>query len=242
MREIHSASAIVSCWKEHGIQGIVFDIDGTLLDSMGIWDDLGTRYLMSLGRKPEKNLNQILDPMTLPESTAYLKEKYQLKESTEEIRQGLHAIMASFYRNEVKCRDGVKNLLEEIRLQSIAMVLSTTGERDLAAAALKRNGIWSYFEHMFVCEDYAVSKREAKIYQIAAMWLGMEPSSVLVIEDLYQALSAAHHAGFRTAGVYDRASEKDKEKIMAVSDFCLPDFHTMEVRTEKKRPDQPASV
>ena len=222
------ASAVPQYLQKCGIRGIIFDIDGTLLDSMPIWDDLGARYIASLGKVPEKNLGRILFPMTLPESTAYLKEHYQLKESTDEIRHGLHQIMADFYRQEVPLKDGVRELLENLHQAGIPMVTATIGERDLEEAALRRNNVWSYFDHMFLCDDYHTSKKEAQIYRISADFMHTAPAETLVVEDVLSALETAHTAGFITAGVYDAASAADQTEIRAIVDFYFADFHEME--------------
>ena len=93
------------------ITGAIFDIDGTLIDSMKIWDNLGERYLLKLGIQPENNLSKVLYPMTLNESCLYLKNHYSLTYSTDKIEQDLLKILNDFYYFEVPSKKGVNNFL-----------------------------------------------------------------------------------------------------------------------------------
>lgn len=220
---------IVPYLIEHGVRGIVFDIDGTLLDSMGIWEDLGARYLLSLGFIPEENLNAVLFPMTLTESTAYLQQHYHLDQTSEEIRLGFTNILASFYEKEVACKEGVIEILADLQSHDIPMVLATTGDKNLAEAALSRLGIWSYFKALLCCEDYHTDKTSPLLYQEAARILNTSVENTLCIEDVLTALQTAHKYGFQTAGIYDAYSEDVQNDIRSLCDYYLPDFQTMEV-------------
>lgn len=195
------------------IRGAIFDIDGTMIDSMSIWDSCALRYLKTLGITGEKNLGKILFPMTVEEGVRYCKERYQLTQSEEEIRRGMMKIIEDFYRYEVEIKSGVRECLDVLRQKGIRMVLATVGDVELEKAALVRLGIWDYFEKMFACEDYGTTKRESRIYQICAEYLGMKAEEVLVFEDVLTAVESAHRAGFPVVGVYDSASADDQSKI-----------------------------
>ena len=189
------------------------DIDGTMIDSMSIWDSCALRYLKTLGITGEENLGKILFPMTVEEGVRYCKERYQLTQSEEEIRRGMMKIIEDFYRYEVEIKSGVRECLDVLRQKGIRMVLATVGDVELEKAALVRLGIWDYFEKMFACEDYGTTKRESRIYQICAEYLGMKAEEVLVFEDVLTAVESAHRAGFPVVGVYDSASADDQSKI-----------------------------
>ena len=206
------------------IKGAVFDIDGTLIDSMPIWEELGVRYLKGQGIRAEENLAEILFPMTIAEGVLYLKNHYGLPGSPEEIRQGLTEITDAFYRYEVKAKAGVRQALDMLRERGIPMALATIGDPDLEEAALRRLGIWDYFDHMLVCEDYHTTKKEAVIYRAAAGKLGTVPEETLVFEDVYQAVHAAARDGFFVCAVADDASRADRDRIMQEADLFLEDF------------------
>lgn len=109
------------------ITGAIFDIDGTLIDSMKIWDNLGERYLLELGIQPEANLSKILYPMSLNESCIYLKKNYSLTYSTNKIKQDLLKILNDFYYFEVPSKKGITSFLTTLKKLNIPMVLATSG-------------------------------------------------------------------------------------------------------------------
>lgn len=205
-------------------QAVIFDIDGTLIDSMPIWDDLGARYLRSLQITPEPDLGKILFPMTIAEGVHYLKEHYHLEQPESEIRKGLQDITERFYREEVPLKKGALDFIQALAEHNMPMVLATIGETALEEAALKRLQIWQYFQKMFVCEDYHTTKKESKIYQVCADYLHLAPSKILVVEDLLQAIRSAARAGFQTAAIYDAASAKDEAQLRKEASLYAMDF------------------
>lgn len=206
------------------IKGCIFDIDGTLIDSMPVWHDLGARYLESIGITPEHGLSDILFPMTAGEGAAYLKEHYKLDADTEDVLKGLSDITADFYRNEVQLKNGAYDFVYDLHRRGIPMVLATVGDPVLEKAALKRLGLLDFFSRTFVCDDYGTTKREPLIYLKCAEYLGTEPSETAVFEDVLQAVESASSAGFITCAVEDADSAGDREKIKEVSDHYFRDF------------------
>lgn len=224
---IRGAENIAAFICRQNIRGIIFDIDGTLLDSMPVWDDLGSRYLGSLGIVPEPDVGKILFPMTVAEGIRYLKTAYSLQQSEAEIRGGLRAVIAGFYSEKVQAKPGAEKLVRALHAAGIPMILATVGERDLETAALSRTGLLGYFRDMLFCEDYKTTKRDPKIYRICADALGTRPEETLVVEDTLQAIRTACRAGFRTAAVNDAASESDREAILRLADYDLDHFELL---------------
>lgn len=206
------------------VRGMIFDIDGTLLDSMPIWYDLGARYLRSQGIMPESNLGGILNSMTLEEGTMYLGSHYNLEESPSQIRHDLKGIMDAFYRHEVQTKPGVNAFLRACQERNIPMILVTIGDAELAEAALRRNGIWQYFTGMLTCEALHTNKHAPRIYQRAAGLLGTDPARTLVFEDLCYAVKTAKDAGFPVAAVLDDAGRKDWQTMEQLADISIRDF------------------
>ena len=108
------------------IRGVIFDVDGVLLDSMAIWEEAGARYLRSLGRDPGPDLGRILFPMTLREGAAYLKETYGLSEEPEEIEGGVLAVVRDFYLKEAPMKPGAREFLTELSRRGIPMAAATS--------------------------------------------------------------------------------------------------------------------
>ena len=177
------------------IKGAIFDVDGTLLDSMGIWEDVGVRYLKSIGKEPEANLSQILFPMSIEEGAKYVKEHYELPYAIDEIIEGVLSIVRDFYYYEAPLKEGVKEILAALKEKEISMVIATSSEKDHIEKAFKRLGIDGYFEKIFTCSEVGESKSSPLIYWKAAEYLRTKPEETLVFEDAFHALLTAKSAG-----------------------------------------------
>lgn len=203
------------------IKGAIFDVDGTLLDSMGIWENLAERYLLGKNIQPEEKLSQKLAAFSLEESAEYLKETYALPESPEIVKRDVMNVVADFYRYEVSLKPGARELLEKLKMQNISMCVATTGDKKLVRAAFKRLGIDTCFQNVFTCTELGTTKREPYIFEKAAESMGCRPEETVVFEDALHALESAASAGFVTAAVAERANERDAEKIRVLADCYL---------------------
>lgn len=207
------------------IKAIIFDADGVLLDSMHIWQELGARYLESLDIQPEKNLAEILYPMSLEQSSLYLRDKYNLPFTVSEIKSGVLQIIENFYRYEVNLKPGVKKFLES---HNIPKVIATSGDRNLLTAALVRNEINNFFAKIFTCSELNTDKHKPKIFMECAKFLNLEPAKIAVFEDSLFALKTAKSAGFIIAGVEDNSNLHKRMEIMKISDYYIQEgyiFH-----------------
>ena len=195
------------------IRGVIFDVDGTLLDSMGIWKDAGARYLQSIGVEPEDGLAEILFPMSIKEGVEYVRERYGLPYTTAEIITGVLETVKGYYFYEAPLREGVLQVLAFLKEQGIPMVVATSSERTHVEAAFRRLGIDSYFRQIFTCSEVGEGKNQPLIYFKAAEELGTATRETLVFEDALFAVRTAGEAGFLTAGICDRYS-KDSQKAV----------------------------
>lgn len=207
------------------IRGVIFDIDGVLLDSLGIWDDLGARYLLSIGVKPEEGLNEILFSMSMEQGSSYLNEHYHLQKTDAEVHAGITQMIEDFYFNEVLAKPGAKELLEFFKTKGIKMTAATSSPRIHVEKALERNGMLCFIEKLFTNTEVGASKHEPKIYNQAAAYMGTKPNEALVFEDSLYALKTAKSAGFVTAGVYDIKGETDQEGVRNTGDLYIKDLN-----------------
>lgn len=206
------------------IKGAIFDIDGVLLDSMGIWDDLGARYLQSIGKIPEEGLNKILFSMSMEQGADYLNEHYSLNKQTDEIVKGLGRMLETFYFDEVPGKPGSKELLEYLKEQNIKMAAATSSPREHVEKALSRNGLIGFIDRIFTTGEVGVSKHSSDIYNLAADFLGTKPEETLVFEDSLYALKTAKNAGYVSIGVYDSKGESDQTGLKNTADIYLKDL------------------
>ncbi|WP_315376870.1 HAD family hydrolase [Oribacterium sinus] len=212
------------------IKGVIFDIDGTLLDSMPLWNNLGERYLQKLGFTEEETegLSQRISAMPFVEGIRYIKKAYTLNLEEERIREQLQEMIAGAYRDEINLKAGAKEYLQFLKERGIPCILATAGEASLAKAALKRLKVWEEFQDLLLCEEFNTSKLEAKIYRLAMERLSLsKPEEVLVCEDVLHAVKSAKQAGFQVCGVLDEANKEDWEKIQEMADFTVKDFYEL---------------
>lgn len=206
------------------IKGVIFDIDGVLLDSMIIWTDLGERYLKSIGKEPEEGLTEKLFSMSMEQGAEYLKDKYNIDESVPEILDDINNISKIFYYNEVEAKPGVKELLEDFSSRGIKMVAATSSPRGHVERALTRVGLLEFIDRIFTNGEVGVSKHEPDIYNLAAEHMGTAPSETLVFEDSLYALKTAKSAGYVTVGIYDARGEKDQAGLKENAELYLKGY------------------
>lgn len=208
------------------IQGMIFDFDGTLFDSMFIWDTAGETYLRSIGKEPMEDLQSVLKPMSLYQSAAYLKERYSIPLSVESIMDGINRTVEGFYLDKVMPKPGVVELLEELSCRGMRMCIATATDRYQVEAALERCGMKHFFSGIFTCTEVGSGKDQPLIFRRAMEHLDTDRSNTLVVEDAWHAIRTAKKDGFFVAAVYD-AHECMQRSIREAADVFLADYSDM---------------
>lgn len=205
------------------LKGAIFDLDGTLFDSMFIWDTAGEVYLRSIGIEPMENLQKALKSKSLLQSAIYIQNKYNLTLSTEEIIDGINRTVEDFYFHTVQPKKGVIAFLEQMKKHNVKMCIATATDRCHTQAALQRCGMDSFFSEIFTCTDVGHGKDEPVIFQKAMEHLQTTKTDTAVIEDSYHAARTAKSDGFITVAVYDSHEDRQTE-LRCISDCFLEDF------------------
>ena len=205
------------------IRGAIFDVDGTLLDSMFIWDTIGETYLRSIGYQPKENLNETFKNMSLHQAARYYQTEYGVTRSIDEIMDGVNAMLERYYRFEVPLKPGVAELLERLRQDGVRRCIATATDRHLVEAALDRCGVLSCFGEIFTCNEVGHGKDEPDIFEEALRSLGTRREETLVFDDALYAVRTAKEAGFPVAAVYD-SHERSQAEVRARSDLYLEDL------------------
>ena len=205
------------------LKGAIFDFDGTLFDSMFIWNTAGEVYLRSIGAEPREDLQKVLKPMSLLQSAAYIRKKYAISLTVEKIMEGINRTVEDFYFHTIQPKEGVIEFLEQMKKQNVKMCIATATDRYQIQAALKRCGMEYFFSEIFTCTDVGHGKDEPVIFQKAIKHLGTTKSNSVVFEDAYHAAKTAKSDGFITVAVYDHY-ETNQEELRFVSDCFIKNF------------------
>ena len=205
------------------IQGVIFDFDGTLFDSMFIWDTAGEVYLRSIGKEPEADLQKFLKPMSLLQSAQYIREKYDIPLSVEEIMDGVNRTVEGFYFHSTQPKPGVIDFLEELHRRNIKMCIATATDRYQVEAALQRCKMRHFFSEIFTCTEVGSGKDTPDIFRKAMEHLQTDRSNTAVVEDAYHAAHTAKQDGFMVLGVYD-SHESRQQELLQIADVFLPDY------------------
>ena len=205
------------------IRGAIFDVDGTLLDSMFIWDTIGETYLRSIGYQPKENLNETFKNMSLRQAARYYQTEYGVTLSIDQIMDGVNAMLERYYRFEVPLKPGAAELLERLRQNGVKLCIATATDRHLVEAALDRCGVLSCFGEIFTCNEVGHGKDEPDIFEEALRFLGTRREETLVFDDALYAVRTAKEAGFPVAAVYD-SHERSQAEVRARSDLYLEDL------------------
>ena len=204
----------------------IFDMDGTLIDSMGFWKNLATEYLTSKGimQIPADILERI-KPMTMSESAALFKQEFGL---TGDVEAQMNAMMEDHYRKDIPLKPGVREYLENLHRQGVRMCVASATAEHLMESCLTRLGVRQNFEFLLSCETVGAGKSSPLVYREAARRLGAAPGEVAVYEDALYAVQTAKEALFHVVGVFDSGSSGNWKTIEKIADEIIINWEDAE--------------
>ena len=205
----------------------IFDFDGTLFDSMFIWDMVGEVYLRSLGKEPKPYMSEDIRALSLYQSSCYFKKEYEIDLSVEEIMEGINKTVENFYIHEVQPKAGVVDFLKQIKQKGVTTCIATASEYYQIEAALQRCHMEDLFDSIFTCTEVGHGKDEPIIFRKAMEHFDAERDNTIIFEDALHAVETAKKDGFKVAVVFD-SSEKRQMEIQQLSDFYITDFEQID--------------
>ena len=204
------------------IKGVIFDLDGTLIDSMTVWSDIDRRFLMENGvEDPLPDVSERVRKMTVDESAQYFIDEFGLRLNKYYIIRRIEELVRMQYEEVIPLKPGVTDLLDCLDSKGIPYGVATVTYKTLAEAVLRRCGIKDRFRFILTDKEYPLGKNYPDIFLGGAERLGTAPAETLVIEDSLHCIETAAKAGFITAAVYDKVSEPDREVIKLVADYYM---------------------
>lgn len=201
----------------------IFDMDGTLIDSMPVWRGLGRNFLLSRGITPPEGLRKIIAPMTLAQSAEYFK-TLGVTGTTDAIVGALDGYMRAQYETAIAPRENVGQYLDAVKAAGVRCCVATATDEALARICLGRLDLLKYFEFIVSCEDIGVGKTSPAVYHAAAERLGAAPADIAVYEDVPYAAETAKQAGYYVVGVYDPSAERHQERLKLTIDEYIADY------------------
>lgn len=204
------------------MSGFIFDMDGTLIDSMGVWQDFGSQYAKLRGLPDGGDWQKPLKTMSLELGAKYVKEHFGLQESTGEILQQWASIISQLYRERAVPKPGALEFLQARRGKP--QVVLTANGRPILEGVVQGMGFAPWLDHTYTAAEMEMEKDDPAIYRKTAHLMGLQPEDCVVFEDTLHAIVAAKQAGCRVVAVADHAYPEDAANIRAAADVYITDF------------------
>ena len=212
-------------------KAVLFDLDGTLVDSMWMWKDIDMEYLGKYGITLPPELQEYIEGMSFSEVSAYFKEAFGIKESLEEIKSEWVSMAKYKYTHEVPLKPGALRFLKHLKEQGIPMGIATSNSRDLLDAVLESLEISPYFDCCMTSCEAGAGKPAPDIYLKVAKILKTEPKDCLIFEDAPAGILAGNRAGIPVCAMADENSAGRKDQILQMADYYAETFDQVLDRT-----------
>lgn len=206
------------------IEGAVFDLDGTLLDSSWVWENVDEKFLGDRGFQVPDDYVDEISPLGAERAAVYTIERFGLNEDKDDIVREWIEMAKKEYATEVVCKPYAKEFLEELHKLNIKMAVATSSDRELFMKTLEREGILKYFQKIVTVDEVERGKGYPDIYEEAARRIKVNPHKCLVFEDILAGVTGASLGEFNVVAVFDEKSKHNWEKIKSISKYSINDY------------------
>ncbi len=207
-----------------GVDAVLFDLDGSLVDSMWVWKSIDVEYLGRFGISLPEGLQYEIQGMSFTETAAYFKEHFPIPDSIEKIKSDWNRMAWDKYTYEVPLKSGIPKFLSMCKENGIQLGIATSNSRELVENIAGVHKLRDYFTCIVTGCDVVRGKPAPDIYLEAAGRLGVAPKHCLVFEDIVQGIQAGKNAGMRVCAVEDAYSAKEREEKRALADYYIEDY------------------
>lgn len=214
----------------NGIKAVIFDLDGSLVDSMWIWKDIDIEYLGRFGISLPHNLQSEIEGKSFSETAEFFKERFQIPDSIEQMKQDWNEMAWQKYINDVPLKPGADIFLQYCISQGIKLGIATSNSRELVEAVAEARGFGKDFDCIMTGCDVKKGKPAPDIYLAVADKLGISPEECLVFEDITAGIMAGKNAGMRVCAVEDDYSMHQTAEKKELADYYIKDYYEIELR------------
>ena len=208
----------------NGINAVIFDLDGTLIDSMWMWKQIDIDYLTSKGKPFPPDLQDTISGMSFSETAVYFKETFGIEDDLDTIKKCWNDMAWEMYSTRVTLKEGALEFLKYLKERGIKTGIATSNSNELAFMVTKRLGIDAYIDEIHTACEVEKGKPSPDIYLFVAETLGIDPSECLVFEDVLRGVIAGLRAGMRVCAFYDPASAYEDEEKREAANCYLHSF------------------
>lgn len=206
------------------IKACIFDMDGTLVDSMWMWPEIDKEYLGRFGIEYDDNLKNEIDGISFHETAVYFKNKFGISDSIEKICKDWEDMAYDKYKNEVKEKRGCQKFLEQLKSKGIKMGIATSNKRSMVDVVLESLGMKNFFEVITTSDEVKKGKPAPDVYLTTAKLLNVEPKHCLVFEDVVAGIIAGKSAGMKVCAVEDDFTREVRQRKKELSDYYIDDY------------------
>lgn len=205
-------------------KAVIFDMDGTLFDTMGMWSELDRKFFEERKMPYPENLQKAVSGLSMDETADYFLSHFTLKESKKELKSIWNHMAYDFYHDEARLKPGALDLLKYLRNKNIKSALATSNSRELVNACFEGNDMFDYFDVIVTSNEVSHGKPAPDIYLLASQMLSVYPSDCLVFEDVINGIDAGLGAGMTVCGIDDINSIDTAPLKREKANFYIKDF------------------
>lgn len=213
-------------------EAVIFDLDGTLIDSMWVWEKIDAAFLSELGLKVPKDMDKLLEGKSFTETAIYFKERFKLDKSVEAIKEDWNQRAWEFYTKKVPLKPGAKDFLVWLKEKNIKMGIATSNSMELVEAVLDALSIRQYFSQIRTSCEVGRGKPFPDIYLKVAQDLEVLPHRCLIFEDIPNGLKAGKSAGMTAWGIFDNQTQEMLDEMKEIADEFVRDYYDVMKRLE----------
>ena len=200
---------------------VLFDLDGTLVDSMWMWHAIDIEYLNRFGLTPPDDLSEAIEGMSYDETAVYFKRRFNIEDSLDKIKADWKEMSREMYCTKIQLKAGVRHFLDYLKNKNIKMSICTSNSYTLAEELLKSLDIYKYFDTIVTAGMVGLGKPNPDVYLEAARLLEIPIEKCIVFEDVVQGIMAGKNAGMKVVAVFDEASKNTTDKKKELADYYV---------------------